>query len=259
MKPIVMVTGATGYFGRYFVEHLKAKYQIIAIGRDQAKLDSLFSSEVIKKVIDLHDVIQVKSVMHELLQQYDIFGLVNNAYPLNSQSGFNTPQGQLAKHDISMFDNAFGCGLFSPFVLIQELGNYLIDKRKAGAIVNISSMYASVAPDPSLYEGKSISNPISYGMVKAGMEYMTKYVASFWGPYGIRCNAIAPGSFPNVEFSSENATTDNEFMQRLVAKTCNNRVGRPQDLLGILSLLLAEDSQYINGQVIPVDGGWTVR
>ena len=259
MKKAIIITGATGYFGRYFVGHLKTEYQVIAVGRDQVKLDDLFSDDIIKIAIDLQNIDQVKAMMSDVLEQYEVFGLVNNAYPLNVQSGFNTANGQLAKHDISMFHSAFGCGLFSPFVMIQELGNYLIDKGRSGAIVNISSMYASVAPDPNMYKGKSISNPISYGMVKASMEYMTKYVASFWGEKGIRCNAIAPGSFPNIEFLSENATTDKEFVQRLADKTCNNRVGRPQDLLGMLSLLLSDEANYINGQVIPIDGGWTVR
>lgn len=259
MKPFVIVTGATGYFGRYFVDHLKTQYQVIAFGRDQSKLDNLFASDVIKVRVDLQDTQQVREKTQEILKQYPVFGLVNNAYPLNSQSGFNTPNGQLAKHDINMFGAAFDCGLFSPFIMIQELGNHLIEQGKPGAIVNISSMYASVAPDPNLYVGKTTFNPISYGMVKAAMEYMTKYVASFWGIHNIRCNAIAPGSFPNIEFSSENATKDDEFIQRLVAKTCSNRVGHPKDLLGILSLLLSSEGSYINGQVIPVDGGWTVR
>jgi len=259
MRDSVIVTGATGYFGRYFVEHLAREYQVIAIGRDKHKLDSFFADEIIKVPCDLSEPEECKKVIKELLATYSVSGLVNNAYPLSKNTGFNTPEGALGLHSIDMFTQAFNCGLISPFVLLQEFGNECIRLEKRGAIVNISSMYASVAPDPKLYDGKDTFNPVSYGMAKAALEYMTKYVASFWGKDNIRCNAIAPGSFPNIETQSENSTTDFEFLQRLKDKTTTGEVGHPKELLAVLSLLLGSNNSFINGQVIHVDGGWTVR
>lgn len=259
MLDTVVVTGATGYFGRYFVEHLSERYQVVAMGRNIDKLRMLFPASVEKVVCDLNDPEQTRKMIKELLHQHHVVGLVNNAYHLGKASGFNTPEGALDKHRLDMFHVAFNCGLLSAFVMCQEFGNHCLAEGRGGSIVNISSMYASVAPDPSLYQGKDTFNPISYGMTKAALEYMTKYIASFWGKKGIRCNAIAPGPFPNVETVSENATRDDEFLQRLINKTCSSRVGHPKDLLGMLSLLLGEQGQFINGQIMAVDGGWNVR
>ena len=193
------------------------------------------------------------------MREYPVVGLVNNAFPLGKATGFNTPEGALDSITPNMLMNAFSAGAVAPMVLIQEFGNALMAENKSGKIVNISSMYASVSPDPALYEGKSTFNPVGYGMTKAALEYLTKYVASFWGAKGIRCNAIAPGPFPNTEFESENATRDNQFLDRLKAKNCNNEVGHPMQLLGALKLLLSDDAEFINGEIIRVDGGWTVR
>lgn len=262
VKKAVIITGATGYFGRYFVKALVKDYFVIAIGRDEAKLTALqreFGPQVIMKRWELSDLERLGSQFDDLAREYQVVGLVNNAFPLGKSTGFNTPEGKLEKIKPEMLLNAFTAGAVAPLVLTQAYGNYLISNGLRGKIVNISSMYAMVAPDPGLYKGKETFNPISYGMVKAALEYQTKYVASFWGDSGIRCNAIAPGPFPNVEFESENATQDQEFLSRLKDKTCNRQIGHPSQLIDILKLLLSDGAEFINGEVIHVDGGWTVR
>ncbi|UAA39543.1 SDR family oxidoreductase [Paraneptunicella aestuarii] len=261
-KPCIVVTGATGYFGGYFVEALAQDYHVLAMARNLEKLEAMqqrLGDNVTPVCCDLSDLEQARTSMRYIMREYNVVGLVNNAFPLGKATGFNTPDGALDKITTDMMLNAFSAGAVAPMVLIQEFGNALMERKATGKIVNISSMYASVSPDPVLYEGKTTFNPVSYGMTKAALEYLTKYVASFWGAKGIRCNAIAPGPFPNVEFDSENATRDNQFLDRLRAKNCNHEVGHPTQLLGALRLLLSDDAEFINGEVIRVDGGWTVR
>lgn len=261
-RETVIVTGATGYFGRYFVKALMNQYHVIAIARDRDKLADLnrdCDDQLTVVSMDLNKIENLRQEFEGLLENYSVKGLVNNAFPLGSSAGFNTAQGKLPNIQPNMIMTAYAAGAIAPLLLIQSFGNYLIEKKLTGKIVNISSMYGSVSPDPALYEGKEMFNPVSYGMAKAALEYLTKYVASFWGKHGIRCNAIAPGPFPNIEFSSENATTDEEFLNRLRVRTCNRNVGHPSQLIGTLRLLLSEDAEFINGEVIHVDGGWTVR
>ena len=89
---------------------------------------------------------------------------------------------------------------------------------------------------------------------------LTKYTASFWGQYGIRCNAISPGAFPNTESQSSNSVDKNNstFLNKLADRTVLGRVGKPKDLIGALILLSSDASDYITGQVLQVDGGWTI-
>ena len=67
--------------------------------------------------------------------------------------------------------------------------------RGRGSIVNISTMYAAVAPSPQLYAGTAFINPPGYSASKAALLAFTRYTASFWGPSGVRANAILPGPF----------------------------------------------------------------
>jgi gluconate 5-dehydrogenase len=129
----------------------------------------------------------------------------------------------------------------------------LLKKRK-GNILNIASMYGHVAPDYRLYDNERFANPPSYGAAKAGLIQLTKYLASFLSPDGIRVNAISPGPFPFESTQKENP----DFIQRLCGKNPLNRIGKPYELKGTAALLCSEAGAYITGQNICVDGGWGV-
>jgi NAD(P)-dependent dehydrogenase (short-subunit alcohol dehydrogenase family) len=119
-------------------------------------------------------------------------------------------------------------------------------------------MYAVVAPRPTLYEGTTFLNPPAYSASKAAMIAFTRYVASFWGRYGIRANAILPGPFSNTEDAGPNSVQAGDpFIEKLKANTCLGRIGRAGELAGALLFLASEASSYVTGQSIVVDGGWT--
>jgi gluconate 5-dehydrogenase len=131
-------------------------------------------------------------------------------------------------------------------------------QRGRGSIVNISTMYAQVAPDPRLYEGTTFVNPPGYSSAKAGMVAFTRYVASFWGSYGIRANAILPGPFSNTEDAGPNSVDlADPFLVRLGNKTSLGRRGQPEELAGALLFLASDASSYVTGHALAVDGGWT--
>lgn len=257
-RKIVLVSGATGYFGKYFVEYLSEHYHVIATSRNIEKLNSLFKGpNVTNLALDIYDEKNLVAGLKKLCSDFDIYGLVNNAYDFSTKTGFNTTEGSYEKISVDMMRAGLESGILAPMVFTQIIGQQMIEKKIKGSIVNIASMYGTVAPDVRLYEGKTVFNPVTYGVSKAAMNGLTRYVASFWGQHGIRANSISPGPFPNVETLSANATQDLEFMERLKKKTSLGRVGHPKDLLPILHLLLGEDSGYITGQNIGVDGGWT--
>jgi len=119
-------------------------------------------------------------------------------------------------------------------------------------------MYAVVAPRPTLYEGTTFLNPPAYSASKAAMIAFTRYVASFWGRYGIRANAILPGPFSNTEDAGPNSVqVGDPFIEKLKANTCLGRIGRAGELAGALLFLASDASSYVTGQSIVVDGGWT--
>ena len=148
-------------------------------------------------------------------------------------------------------------GVYWAVLAVQKFGPHMKSQRR-GSIVNISTMYALVAPRPQLYQGTRFQNPPGYSASKAALLSFTRYVASFWGPYGIRANAILPGPFSNTEDAGANAVGENDpFLEKLKANTCLGRLGRPVELAGALLFLASDASSYMTGQALVVDGGWT--
>lgn len=151
------------------------------------------------------------------------------------------------------WDHDINVSLSSTFKITKKLLPLL--KKSKGKIVNIASMYGHIAPDYKIYSDKNLSNPPSYGAAKAGIIQMTKYLASYLSPYKINVNSISPGAFPFPQTVKKFP----KFIKELKRKSVLGRIGIPSDLQGVIILLCSEGGNYINGQNICVDGGWSVR
>jgi NAD(P)-dependent dehydrogenase (short-subunit alcohol dehydrogenase family) len=151
---------------------------------------------------------------------------------------------------VAEFREAIGDNLSAALVLSRESARVM---GEGGSIILFSSMYGQVAPDPRAYILPMKPNPIEYGVAKAGIIQMAKYLAAHWGSRCIRVNAIAPGPFP---FPSTQEA-EPEFTARLAAKTMLGRVGRRDEIAGAVIYLASDDASYVTGETIAVNGGWT--
>jgi gluconate 5-dehydrogenase len=262
-----LLTGASGFLGRTFAETLLTNgARLIAIGRSERlrteaqKWSERFGEDRVRTLsIDMYDLDAYGRGLDQIAaeeERLDI--LVNNAHELGPQTGFNVPEGSLESgtHDQWM-RNLMG-GVYWSVLSVQKIGKRMV-AAKSGSIINIATMYAVVAPNPQLYEGTKFSNPPGYSASKGGLLSFTRYVASYWGPYGVRANAILPGPFSNTEDAGKNAVqAGDSFVDRLRVRTRLGRVGRPAELAGALIFLASDASSYVTGQGLVVDGGWTV-
>jgi NAD(P)-dependent dehydrogenase (short-subunit alcohol dehydrogenase family) len=184
--------------------------------------------------------------------------LVNNAHELGPGTGFNVPEGSLESGTWETWMRNLTGGVYWAALTTQKLG-VKMKQQRSGSIINVSTMYALVAPRPQLYQGTEFINPPGYSAAKAGLLSFTRYVASFWGLHGIRANAILPGPFSNTEdVGGANAVQqDSPFLERLKGFTSMGRIGKPHELAGALLFLASDASSFMTGQAIVVDGGWT--
>jgi NAD(P)-dependent dehydrogenase (short-subunit alcohol dehydrogenase family) len=260
-----LLTGATGFLGRTFARALLLNgARLIALGRSE-RLDELsaewiteFGEERVRSHrVDMYDLPAFTEVLDEIAAHETVEVLVNNAYELGPNTGFNTPSGSLEEATLDQWTRHFTAGLYWPALTVQKLGPGMIERRR-GSIVTISTMYAVVAPDPRLYEGTEFLNPPGYSAAKAASLAFTRYVASFWGAHGIRANAILPGPFSNTEEGGANSVDSADpFLDRLASRTSLRRPGRPEELVGALLFLASDASSYVTGHALVVDGGWT--
>jgi len=137
-------------------------------------------------------------------------------------------------------------------IMIQACLPYL--KKTEGSIVNISSMYGMVAPDPVMYEGTPFPpNPPNYGAGKAALIQLTRYAAVQLAEDNVRVNSISPGSFPD-----ESVQEEDNFVERLEKRVPLGRIGQPKEVGNAVAFLVSPASSYITGHNLVVDGGWTV-
>jgi NAD(P)-dependent dehydrogenase (short-subunit alcohol dehydrogenase family) len=131
------------------------------------------------------------------------------------------------------------------YVLTMREAIPLMLARGGGAIVNTSSGAAFVGE----------STRPAYGAAKAGINAVSRHVANRWGRDGIRCNVVAPGLI-----LTETATAAvSDIVARRMAKNPSGRLGTAEDIAATVAFLLSPDADYLNGQVLSVDGGVTMR
>jgi NAD(P)-dependent dehydrogenase (short-subunit alcohol dehydrogenase family) len=262
-----VLTGATGFLGRTMARALLANgARLIALGRSD-RLAPLtkewaaeFGSDRVRPYrVDMYDLEALRAVLETIIdQEMPADVLINNAHELGPGTGFNTPDGGLETATLEQWMRNLTGGVYWAALTTQKIGGTM-KKRGGGSIVNISTMYARVAPSPRLYEGTDLINPPGYSAAKAGLVALTRYTASFWGAYGVRANAILPGPFTNTEDSGPNSVSASDpFLERLKERTCLARTGRPHELVGALLFLASDASSYVTGHELVVDGGWTV-
>ena len=144
--------------------------------------------------------------------------------------------------DADEWDRSYGVTLMGATNFIRHTLPFMLP-HKAGSIINISSIQGMVA---------SRSSP-AYSSMKHAIIGLTRNVAYDYGPQNIRCNALCPGAI-RVRYSPEPGS---ELHQRQLGKTMLGRTGEPIEIAHAAVFLASDESSYVTGAVIPVDGGWT--
>lgn len=250
-KKIIIVTGGYGHLGKAIVQGLANHGATVFVaGRDPKKFSEAFGNNAgsIKFVEgDVSSGEEIERAFSRVQKETGTIDvLINNAFYSTGQS----PEQMTDDEWVTGVDGALG----SVFRCIRAIIP-VMKKQHYGKIINVSSMYGMVAPDFTLYDqSPEFLNPPHYGAAKAGVIQLTKYYASYLGSLGITVNCVSPGPFP-----SAGVQENKNFIKRLSEKTLLGRIGMPEDLAGVFVFLASDMANYITGQNIAVDGGWTVR
>jgi NAD(P)-dependent dehydrogenase (short-subunit alcohol dehydrogenase family) len=177
--------------------------------------------------------------------------LVNNA-GIDQPPNATGPQYRLQEFPADLVRQILEVNLLGTFQVTQVFGPPMV-AAGYGSIVNIGSLYATVAPDMRFYDhlghDPPFLKPPAYGASKAAVLNLTRYLAALWGPANVRVNALSPGGVLGDQ--------DPEFRRKFCDRVPLARMAEESDLAGPLLFLASDASAYVTGIDLRVDGGFT--
>ena len=239
---VALITGSTSGLGKAFAGFLAERGAIVAVnGRDKAKLDHTveelqkISQNVSGYVFDVTDTEGIKKVVENIIEKHGrIDILVNNA-------GINI-RGPLHEFSDENWEKVIDINLTGTYRVSRQVAPYMIE-QKQGKIINIGSMQSEL--------GRPTIAP--YAASKGGVKMLTKAMAVEWAGFNLQVNAIGPGYFKTA--LTKPLYENPEFDAWLCSRTPSKRWGDTSELFGALLFLSSQASNYVNGQMIYVDGG----
>jgi gluconate 5-dehydrogenase len=249
---VAFISGAAGHLGREMAWALGgAGAKLILNGRNGSRL-AAFAAELsaarIESECAAFDMMNFAEVRRFFSGRHRIDVLINNAVTMTPKS-FDSAQPE-------DFDQAFRSSVTACFEAVRAARPALSRAaRESGnaSVINISTMYAAVSPDPKLYSDPGQMSPPHYGAAKAGLVQLTRHLAAEFGPDRVRVNALSPGPFPRAQVTG----SDPGFGARLASRTMLGRVADAAEIRGPVLFLASSASSFVTGTVLAADGGWT--
>jgi NAD(P)-dependent dehydrogenase (short-subunit alcohol dehydrogenase family) len=263
---VIVVTGALGLLGRRHAEAI-ACYGgtpvLLDLSQDiiddfANELNAKYNTDAIGFSVDITDEQSIRNNAKLLIEKFGkIDGLVNNAANNPKVEDSNEINfSRLENFPLDIWNDDISVGLTGSFLCSKHYGEKISQNPNGGSIVNISSDLGLIAPDQRLYKKDNISEalqnvkPITYSVVKTGLIGLTRYLATYWADKNVRCNAMCPGGV-------ENGQSD-DFLREVNKRIPMGRMANADEYQGTLLWMLSDASSYLNGAIVPVEGGRTV-
>ncbi len=262
-EKVIVITGATGLLGRKHVEAIACYGGTpILLDLSQQAVDD-FANELNEKykvnsvgfAIDITNEKAIENNVKQLIEKFGkIDGLVNNA--ANNPKVEDSKEvnfSRLENFSLDVWHDDIAVGLTGAFLCAKHYGFAISKNPNGGSIVNISSDLGLIAPDQRLYAKDGIADdkqnvkPVTYSVVKTGLIGLTRYLATYWADKNVRCNAMCPGGVENGQ--------PEEFLKEVNKRIPMGRMANADECQGTLLWMLSDASSYLNGAIVPVEGG----
>lgn len=249
---VIVVVGGGGLLGSHFCEAIATAGAVVIVA-DSSKpagdkvVENLAAlgcpAEYI--AVDIGDGSSIKILIETVFNAYGhIDAVVNTAYPRNNQYG--EPLEDVTYSD---FCENLSLHVGGYFLVTQQFAMHF-SRHGGGSIVNLSSVYGSMAPRFEIYANTRMTMPVEYAAIKSAIQNLTKYFAQFYKKAGVRCNSLAPGGIYDHQ--------DPLFTKQYASFSGEKGMLSPEDCVGTLLYLISDGSRYVTGQNIIVDDGFSL-
>ena len=262
---VIVITGANGLLGRKHAEAvacfggtpilLDLSQEAVDIFDDE--LNDKYKVSAVGFSINITDEKAIENNVQQLIEIFGkIDGLVNNA--ANNPKVEDSKKVNFSRFEnfpLNIWNEDIAVGLTGSFLCAKHYGFAISKNPNGGSIVNISSDLGLIGPDQRLYLKDDVANdkqnvkPVTYSVVKTGLIGLTRYLATYWADKNVRCNAMCPGGIENGQ--------PEEFIREVNSRIPMGRMAHSDEYQGALVWMLSDASSYLNGAIIPIEGGRT--
>lgn len=248
---IVVITGGAGVLGSCFARRV-AEHGGLAVVADvnitaaKQVADELGGAgQVEAAYLDITRKNSINDLISGLLQRHGkIDAVVNNAYPRNKNYGRKL-------EDVTYADFCENVNLhLGGYFLVAQQFCKAFNEQGHGNLINISSIYGSMAPRFEVYDGTPMTMPVEYAAIKSAVVHLTRYFAQYYKKSGIRVNSISPGGI----LADQPSSFLSEYNKHCGVKGMLS----PDDVAGALLFLLSDEGKYVTGQNLIVDDGFSL-
>lgn len=253
---VAVVTGGAGNIGNaccHALAECGADVAVVDIAAQQAEdassnIIGMHKRKSASFVVDMECEEMVRNLPDQVVKELGGLDILVNCAAFVGTSeltGWSVP---FPNQESVAWRSALEVNLTACFELAQASLPYL-KKSGKGSIINFASIYGIVGPDWGMYEGTSMGNPAAYAASKGGLIQLTRWLSTTLAP-DIRANVISPGGVWRNQ--------PKEFVKRYEKRTPKGRMGKEEDMIGAVLYLASDLSEYVTGQNITVDGGFSV-
>ena len=247
---VIVVTGGAGLLGKEFCQAIATNGAIAIMAERELSVakkavEALGMERIIPAQIDITDTNSIQKLITSISEKFGkIDALINSAYPRNKNYG---------KHFFDVTYDDFcenvGINLGGYFLTSQQFAKFFYEQGY-GNLINLASIYGVVAPRFQIYNNTSMTTPVEYAAIKSGLIHLTKYMAKYFKGKNIRVNTISLGGIEDKQPES--------FLRAYKEFCLNKGMLNAKDIAGTVLFLLSDLSEYVNGQNIVVDDGFTL-
>ena len=249
---IILLVGCTGILGSEFTEHLYENGAILILADLKSKKFTSFKKKYFKAlfvscdVTKENNVINLKNKIKKKFRKIDsIIFNVGLTSRMSQTKKISFPN--FEKYSLKSWNDTITTNLTGAFLLTKHTIGFL--KKNKGSLIFVSSIYGLVGPDSRIYSSQKFKTLSSYSASKAGLLGLSKWLATNFAQENIRVNTIIPGGI--------RAEQNKLFIKKYSERVPMKRMGKKNEINGILTYLISEKSSYVTGQEFIIDGGLT--
>jgi len=249
----LVVIGGTGGIGLSAAKaFVSAEAKIVVVGKDRSS--SAFAEKQLGKegIVLTADAVEESTAVKAIETCHDRYGNFDGLYHVAGGSGRKWGDGPLHQLSLEAWNKTLELNLSSLMLSNRAAIRYFLEHRQKGCILNLASALA-FSPSPTFFD------TLAYATAKAGVIGFSKSIAAFYAPQNIRVNVLAPAltQTPMAKRAAEN----DQIIHFIKTKQAldGGRIAQPEDLDGAACYFLSDASKFTTGQVLAVDGGWTLR